>query len=125
MTSEFRLAFGKLGLALAIASLIVVGGIAYFFPNIEAFFNVKILMEGKPNVNIVIRLYAGFLFSSVLAFAAQFVLWLLVKLPIGFNMEQYDKYLPEAKTVRNFSAVVLLILWALASLLTGIGLPRL
>ena len=95
------LAFGKFGLSLAMISIIIIVGIAYFTPELLVFFDNDTLLTSNFYANVAIRLYAGFLVSSVFTLGVQFLLWLLAK-GIIINQEQYIEYLDVVKTIRKY-----------------------
>ncbi len=112
------LALGGLGLALFIISIILIIGGYYFTPHIETYFNTTILLPDKPRTHIFMRLYVGFLGSSIMTLTVQFILWLLVK-GIILGQCEYYKYLDDVITVRNFSVIALAVLTAILKLFTG------
>ena len=112
------LALGGLGLALFVFSIILIIAGYYFTPHIETYFNTEILMPEKPRTHVFMRLYVGFLGSSIMTLTAQFILWLLVKVIILGQCEYY-KYLDDVKTVHNFSVYALLVLYAVIWYFTG------
>ncbi len=123
-TSEIQfLGLGKLGLVLSVISVILIIGVAYFTPEIEKFLGAQLLVEGNTYANIAIRLYAGFLVSSVMTLTAQFIIWLLEKGGILGNIDG-PALSEEIKTVRNFSVYALLILAAFLFLVAGKTIVR-
>ena len=117
------LGIGKLGTILFFISIILIVGVYYLTPNIESFFNTEILLEDKPNFNIFIRLYGGFLASSAMTLTAQLILWILQK-SISLSMDNSSEYLDDVKTVRNFSVFALLILAGILYFVAGKTIVR-
>ena len=113
----------KLGMSLLVLSIIVVAIVAYFLPSAESIFKVTILKEGYDAINILIRLYAGFLASSAIMYLAQFVLWVLMKSSI--HLSDYTKNQEQVKTVRTFSVVAVGLLFAALFLFAGMTVVRL
>jgi len=103
------LGLGKLGIFLFCLSIILIAAGYAFTPNIESFFNTEILLEGKPNVNILIRLYGGFLASSAMTLTANLIIYVLQK-SVYVGMSGSDDWLEDVKTVRNFSVYALILL---------------
>ncbi len=117
------MSLGKLGIVLLVISIIVVATIAYVFPSFESIFGVTILKEGKTIINILIRLYAGFLASSAIMYLSQFILWLLMK--ASYGLWDYTTNLVQVKAVRTFSVVAVTLLFAALFLFAGITVVRL
>lgn len=116
------LGLGKLGIALAIISIILIVVGYYNITFIEDFFETEILLEDKSNVNIFIRLYGGFLASSALILTAQLILWVLQK-TVYAGLGETD-WADDIKTVRNFSVYALILLTALLSFVAGKSFVR-
>jgi hypothetical protein len=120
------LSLGKLGMSLLVISFIIVAVVAFIFPSFQNIFNVTILKTPESqyvNLNILIRLYAGFLVSSALMYLVQFILWVLVKASIG--LRDYTANLKQVTSVRTFSVVAVALLFAALFLFGGMQVVRL